>query len=279
MHKLYSSVWVDGSGLNFTHIVLRLQMQITECREAWIADCVAATAGGCDGCFIDRSNDMTHLNNTKAGQMTAADAARFEQAHLDTLKELNTRLAALDKFAISNNEGRVSLGTTTMMIEDFAASGQCVETMLEAVAHNLTVQAHAGDLADEPPTAAGTRTVSPPSSNCAEGITNSLSAFLIAAGRYSYYHCATGWQSPAMWPAAHDDWLTWRPEYDRPLGEPVGLAVKTGDVWTRSFKTGTHVAFDGVKGNGTIVWSDGAVQTGRPWNPPPTNPGCKWQTQ
>lgn len=240
-----------------------------------MADCLAATAAGCDGCFIDRSNNMTQLNMSAHGAMSPADSLRFEQAHLATLTELNAKLLAAGKFAISNNEGSLKLGTTTMMIEDFAASGHCVETLLEAVRNNLTVQAHAGNYADEGPMDG---IATKPGNNCNHGITNSLAAYLVAAGRYTYYHCATGWQSNPMWPEESDDWLAWRPEYDHPLGDPLGDAIKAGDVYTRTFKSGTRVLFDGRRGNGTILWGDGTQQAGRPWNPPAANSGCKWQT-
>ena len=182
-----------------------LNVSVPAMRQAWMDDCMAATEAGCDGCFIDRSNNMTQLNNSKGGMMSPEQSAQFAAAHLATLTELNRNLAKQGKFAISNNEGSPSLGTTTMMIEDFAASEHCIQTMMQAVSNNLTVQAHAGDLADEP----GEDGAPPKVSNCANGITNSLAAFLIAAGPYSYYHCASGWQSPAGWPDVHDDWLEW----------------------------------------------------------------------
>jgi hypothetical protein len=259
---------------------------VAACREAWMADCVAATAAGCDGCFIDRSNDMYQLNSTKPGMMSPSDADRFEHAHLATLTELNARLKALGKFAINNNEANTSLGVTTMMIEDFAASAHCLETLQTAVARGITVQAHAGNYPDEgidvsvvDQRATATSTASSGGvDNCAAGITNSLAAFLVAAGEYSYFHCASGWQSEAAWPAAHDAWLAWRDEYNRPLGAPHGPAKRTGDVWTRLFGNGTRVVFDGKSGNGTIAWADGTVQTGQPWQPKAGDDGCKWQT-
>ena len=51
------------------------------------------------------------------------------------------------------------------------------------------------------------------------------------------------------------DWIKWHPEYDRPLGEPLGDAVKKGDVWTRQFKSGTNVTFDAKSNIGKIYWS------------------------
>ena len=50
--------------------------------------------------------------------------------------------------------------------------------------------------------------------------------------------------------------MTWHAEYDRPLGAPLGSAVKGEDgVWRRSFKLGTNVSFDSASGAGTIDWA------------------------
>ena len=84
-----------------------------------------------------------------------------------------------------------------------------------------------------------------------------MAAFLIGAGEYAYYHCAPAFPSSTNtgFPDGKDYWLEWLPEYDRALGEPSGDGVNgTDGVWTRSFASGTKVAFDGVNQNGTI-WS------------------------
>ena len=46
----------------------------------------------------------------------------------------------------------------------------------------------------------------------------SLAAFLIGASDYSYYACTNGW-------AFHLGWQHWSPDYDRPLGRPLGYAL------------------------------------------------------
>ncbi len=43
----------------------------------------------------------------------------------------------------------------------------------------------------------------------------SLAAFLIGASEYSYYACTNGW-------GFHLGWQHWSPDYDRPLGHPLG---------------------------------------------------------
>jgi hypothetical protein len=50
---------------------------------------------------------------------------------------------------------------------------------------------------------------------------SSLAAFLIGASEYSYYACTNGW-------GYADGWAHWSPDYDRPLGAPLGPAVCVG---------------------------------------------------
>jgi len=91
----------------------------------------------------------------------------------------------------------------------------------------------------------------------------SLAAFLIGAGEYSYYAC-TG-NSNQGW-GMNNGWDQWSLDYSRPLGKPLGLAAhntKT-NVWHRKFASGTQVWLDGgaddwKAGWGTpcIQWADG----------------------
>jgi hypothetical protein len=97
-----------------------------------------------------------------------------------------------------------------MMIEDFAGSETCIEMLRSATERGLTVQVHAGDL--------------PHGNNCTHGDTNALAAFLLGAGDYTYYQC--GWDCDSRWPAVPASCLDWLPEFDMPLGAPLGLAHK-----------------------------------------------------
>ena len=101
----------------------------------------------------------------------------------------------------------------------------------------------------------------------------------------SYYHCALAWGSDARWPNVPDFWLDWLPEYDAPLGAPLGLATKrpsaaapNASVWSRRFGSGTRVEFDGGTANGTIWWANGVVQSGEPANLTAVAKGCKWES-
>eukprot|EP00656_Telonema_subtile_P035929 TRINITY_DN39884_c0_g1_i1.p1 TRINITY_DN39884_c0_g1~~TRINITY_DN39884_c0_g1_i1.p1 ORF type:complete len:358 (+),score=63.78 TRINITY_DN39884_c0_g1_i1:102-1175(+) len=238
-------------------------LSVPALRQAWVADCVAAVAAGCSGCFIDRSNNASQYDSEH--RMSAGASLQYQHAHMETLTQLNTELEATANFAINNNQGNL-LGQRAAMIEDFAASEHCITKLQQLAGKGVLVQAHAGDLPDGS------------DNHCSAGITNSLTAFLIGAGTHSYYRCWPNWMSEPEWPEKHDFWLDWLAEYDRPLGAPLGLGVRDASgVWTRSFDTGTRIQFDSRTNNGTVWWADGAVQRGE-GNPPSVvaRTGCNW---
>merc|ERR1712150_271876 len=77
-----------------------------------------------------------------------------------------------------------------------------------------------------------------------------IAAFLIAAGRHSYYMCG-GWKAGRV---------EWYAEYDLPLGEPLGNATLDADgVYHRSFAKGTVAVFDTKSNTGTIAWAGRGV--------------------
>ena len=75
-----------------------------------------------------------------------------------------------------------------------------------------------------------------------------LSIYLICAEQYSYLliHDGYGSTTSALW-------MTRFAEYDKPLGEPFGQAVKNGYVYTRKFKN-VDVTLDLNTMTGTINW-------------------------
>lgn len=71
-----------------------------------------------------------------------------------------------------------------------------------------------------------------------------------AAGEHHYFG-AGSWTCNAT----SREGVTWHPEYDKPLGAPLSLAVQGQDgVWRRSFARGTNVSFDAARSKGTIDW-------------------------
>ena len=122
------------------------------------------------------------------------------------------------------------------------ADGRAARGFGRAAATGRLVQAHAGYGED------GTS-----DEHCSKGVTNSLAAFLIGAGERSYYGCSRGWKVQAD--PVED---AWRSEYERPLGKPTGLGVKTGDVWRRTFSSAhgtTVVTFNSTSNVGAIRWA------------------------
>ena len=82
-----------------------------------------------------------------------------------------------------------------------------------------------------------------------------------------------------MWPETCADPLgivdirrRWPPEFDKALGEAVGLARydRASNTSTRSFGSGTIVSFNFTARQGTIRWADGHVTRG---------PGCSSEAE
>ena len=72
-----------------------------------------------------------------------------------------------------------------MMIEDFVGSETCVTKLQTIAGRGFTVQAHAGDLPKSAEWGGEGK-----GNQCVDGDTNSMAAFLIGAGDFSYYHCS-----------------------------------------------------------------------------------------
>jgi hypothetical protein len=261
--KFKNGTDATGPGKNWLYNLTNPAMQA-----AWIAECVAAVKAGCTGCFIDQGNSAEGIASyPKSSPVVKA----YSAAHIATLTELDRQLALTNNYAIFNHLGTTKYRTTAMMIEDFVPSEKCVQMVSTLASRGLIIQAH----------------VEYPDNKCVNGDTNAMAAFLIGAGNYSYYHCSAGWGSNAKWPDCPDFWLDWLPEYDMPLGAPLGVASKktsktspssNASLWSRTFASGTRVEFDGGTGNGTIWWSHGLVQAGPLPNITALAHGCRWES-
>jgi hypothetical protein len=78
-----------------------------------------------------------------------------------------------------------------------------------------------------------------------------MAAFLIGAGADHYFgygpwYTKTGGFAPS-----------WKPEFERPLGEPLADAVYNAETltWSRGFASGTKVAFNAASAVGSIAWA------------------------
>jgi hypothetical protein len=200
-------------------------------RQLWMNVCFnAGKSGVIDGFFADRAGEDNFAHNT----LTPEKEAAYSKGHLQVLQDLQTAIA--DNILIANNA--VLNGVFGTMLESFAANEESIQSLMEAVDKGRLVEVHAGYHQD------GT-------DNFCKDVNNSLAAFLIGAGPYSYYGCSRGWGFSDHQPS---DWLVWHPQYDKPLGEPLGEAVKNGSVYIRHFAKGTTVRFDTSDNRGTIDW-------------------------
>jgi len=75
-----------------------------------------------------------------------------------------------------------------------------------------------------------------------------LAMFLVLAGKYSYFN-----YTPTYAADDTDSWRRWYPEYDKPLGPPLGPATRDGFVLTREFKHAS-VRLDLAAREGKIDW-------------------------
>lgn len=75
-----------------------------------------------------------------------------------------------------------------------------------------------------------------------------LAMFLILAGEQSYFN-----YTPTYAADDTDSWRRWYPEYDKPLGPPLGPATRDGFIFTREFKHAS-VELDIAQRQGRIQW-------------------------
>lgn len=75
-----------------------------------------------------------------------------------------------------------------------------------------------------------------------------LAMFLVCAEKYSYFDLKDSYDAKAS-----KTWMTHPAEYDRPLGEPNGPAIRTGYIFTRRFAHAS-VRIDIENETGEIVW-------------------------
>jgi len=81
-----------------------------------------------------------------------------------------------------------------------------------------------------------------------KGLQYPLGIFLICAEKYSYFRAHEGYEVDKK-----GHWMRWFPEYDRPLGKPLGPATKKGYIYTRKFEHAS-VTVDLTKRSANIRW-------------------------
>ena len=198
-----------------------------EVRKWWLNICLNATkyANG-DGCFCDSSQ---RINTTFTPHLSASKEKAWNEGLLNLTHEVQEALG--DNNLLIGKVANQSY-VKAVQIEGFRASNNSIQSLLLGAQVGQVMQAHV-----------------PVGVLCTSDLTDYITAFLIGAGEYAYFGCG-GWNTKG------DDTkpLTWRPEYDKPLGAPKGPAQYNNGVWTRSFASGTEVTFN-TKGNkGSIKW-------------------------
>jgi hypothetical protein len=131
--------------------------------------------------------------------------------------------------------------------EFFSGSEEDVQTALKLVKTGTHFMVHSG----------GPNTVGPfvAREYC-------LAAFLTVAGEYSYWGMGSGWSTESF---------PWYPEYERPLGKPLGVAQPQGQgKYFREFEH-LNVSLDTGRKTAQILWHGlGPIPTPPP--PPPRPP-------
>eukprot|EP00756_Hemistasia_phaeocysticola_P057914 Hpha_TRINITY_DN34523_c0_g1::TRINITY_DN34523_c0_g1_i1::g.96465::m.96465 len=222
----------DGSFPNHTNM-LSFDFAQAAARDLWLSECVNMTRTGfVDGCFSDRA--------TGDPSCTVPNKTAFEEGHVRVHQELQR---AIGNGPLIANHAYDMPGVNAVQIEGFMANEASIETLRQCVANGKITEAHAGYGADGD------------DDHCSKGITNSLAAFLIGAGSRSYYACSRSWKVQVD-PVAE----AWHPEYDKPLGTPLGEAVKdtAAKTYTRVFVSrhgNTTVTFDYAANVGHIQWA------------------------
>ena len=210
-------------------LVFDFQQEIVQ--KLWADTCLNMTKTGyIDGCFADRPAQ----NSFKGYNLTANQTANFKAGHTQTLLDVQKGLNDTGLSVLISN-GFYAEGIVAVQLEGFAANQGSIKTLQGYAQKGLLVQAHAGYAQNG-------------NDNHCEDITNSLAAFLIGAEKYSYYGCSRGWY-------IEPDWIVWHEQYDKKLGAPNGVAVLNGDMYSRSFASGTKVTFNVTSNVGTIDWA------------------------
>lgn len=204
-------------------------------RKFWLSEClnISTSNGWIDSIFADSASKKIFPNETLAPDVARA----YGEGHDKVLRTLQEKLG--NQIPVLCNNYYLD-GCGASQRESFGADKASILDLMNGVKKGKLVQVHAGDKQDGV------------DNHCKDGITNSLAAFLIGAGRYSYYGCWEHW----FVDETHMDPLTWHEEYSKPLGSPLSDAIKYNDVWERHFSYGTHVMFNITSNVGKIIWGN-----------------------
>lgn len=204
--------------------------------EFFLSSCLNMTLSpNVDGCNIDRANhivcDNSHCED--AWGLTPTDCKAFGTNKLAALQTLQKQLG--DGPLILNCHGclkpsTVVPGVKSQNVEFFNADEKSIQALQTLAKAGKLAKAHFQD-----------------NKGCTDDFTDGLATFLIGAGENAFFACQAGW--------TEGPWLSWHEIYDKPLGKPKSDAIKKGDVYHRTFASGTHVTFNVTSKKGTISWA------------------------
>ena len=198
-----------------------------EVRQWWKNICLnAVKATNGDGCYCDSSQ---HTNCTFKPRLTPEKEKAWGDGLLQLTKEVQNALGD-DNLLIGKvaNQSYVK----AFQMEYFTPSNDSIVELMLGVEVGQVVEAHV-----------------PITQDCREDLTDYIAAFLIGAGKYSYFGCGN-------WATFNNDTgsFVWKSEYDKPLGAPTSTATYVNGLWRRKFSYGTIVEFDTNTSTGTIKW-------------------------
>jgi len=185
-------------------------------------------SGYIDGCFVDGCTKIP-------GPLDNATDAAYRAAKPELLAELEEEIPGV---LICGSNGKTYPGTSGSQIQNWGSHGGHFSTreipmLQEAVLGGKMFEAH------------GSAVCQHGSDPDHQSVQNELAAFLVAAGKYSYYMCGGFFGTKP----------TWYSLYDRPLGAPVADAEFKDGIYTRTFASGTTVTFNTSSETGSIVWA------------------------
>eukprot|EP00035_Acanthoeca_spectabilis_P032335 m.480353 g.480353 ORF g.480353 m.480353 type:complete len:246 (-) comp53066_c0_seq1:30-767(-) len=196
------------------------------------------SAAEVDGVFFDDIYTICeHVSSgVNAGWFAAADAADFCDAAFTALAATADAFAAAHKlpiFSIKGDESNVSAYNRSRYAEVVESHGgmayfeywnswpgqpreeSLLQFAMELGQAGVPMQMHAG------PTTSGP---------CNTSTTFPLAMFLVAAAEHSYFAYGSGWN-----PSTEQS--LWLPEYDQPLGKPLGPGTQVAPhTYTREFE-------------------------------------------
>jgi len=219
-------------------------------------------SGAFDGVFIDRANwglKLKVLYFDKGKKRRGWDSATVDSlipAQLTLLDELHSALTdsniVLSKDSVVKGSKNWQVVNSAMVKDAFCSgykpkkAGQASfdkETCLEQIQFVQKVSRR--------PMVTQLHAMGPANNTAAREF--AMACFLVAAGNLSFF--------------SYVDWdfswtingVQWWPEYDKPVGVPLGLAVRHGWKFTRSFTSGTSVSLDLEAQTANINWASSVL--------------------